>query len=168
MAALKRQDSIAARALEFLILTAARTGEVVGAEWVEINDNIWVVPGRRMKSGCEHRVPLSGPAMAILGEMLAVAGNASVVFTGRNGQPLALTTMLKMLRRIGYADITVHGFRSTFRDWCAEATNYPREVAEAALAHANPNRTEAAYRRGDLFERRRTLMEDWAELCSTL
>jgi integrase len=171
IALLRQQVGVAARALEFAILTAARTGEVIGAAWQEIDLQaaMWTVPSNRMKAGREHRVPLSAPALALLGEMAKVRtddGPASFVFPGmRRGQPLSNTAMLVLLRRMERTNVTAHGFRSTFRDWAAEATNHSGEVAEAALAHTLRDKTEAAYQRGDLFEKRRRLMADWAEFC---
>ncbi|HEY6433560.1 MAG TPA: integrase arm-type DNA-binding domain-containing protein, partial [Acetobacteraceae bacterium] len=165
MAELRDQEGSAARALEFAILTAARTGEVIGARWAEIDLNaaIWVVPGERMKGGVEHRVPLSEPALAILRPMQSFGTADGLVFQGSNKHGgLSNMAMLMLLRRMKRGELTVHGFRSTFRDWCAETTNYPREVAEQALAHVLTDKVEAAYRRGDLFEKRRRLMADWA------
>ena len=166
--ALKAQAGIAARALQFLILTAARSGEVLGARWGEIDPNakVWTVPATRMKAGREHRVPLSEPALAVLTEMAklrSVDKPDAFVFPGAaTDRPLSIMAMTMMLRRMKRGDLTVHGFRSTFRDWVGEATGTPREVAEAALAHAVADRTEAAYARGDLFAKRRRLMDDWA------
>ena len=139
--------------------------------WAEIDPGgaTWSIPGARMKAGKDHRVPLSGAALAILGTMAPLRDDASggwVFPGGRAGRPLSNMGMMMLLRRMGRGDLTVHGFRSTFRDWCAEMTNYPREVAEQALAHALPDRVEAAYRRSDLMERRRHLMEDWAKFCA--
>jgi integrase len=170
MAKLRAQTATAARALEFTILTAARTGEAIGARWSEIDiDNaLWTVPAERMKGGRAHRVPLSAAALAVLRHMLPLrpAGGDSFVFPGlRPGRPLSSMAMLKLLARMGHGDLTVHGFRSAFRDWCEEATHTPHAVAEAALAHAVADKVEAAYRRGDLFEKRRALMEDWAAYC---
>jgi integrase len=167
MAALRTREAVAARALEFTILTAARTGEILGARWDEIDfqTKVWVVPASRMKSGREHRVPLSRPAISVLKEMQA-RHQDDLVFPGdRHGKSLSNMAMLMVLRRIDRADLTAHGFRSTFRDWAAECTNFPREVAEAALAHVVGDKVEAAYRRGDLFEKRRRLMEAWAVYC---
>ncbi|MGA8653668.1 MAG: integrase arm-type DNA-binding domain-containing protein [Xanthobacteraceae bacterium] len=164
---IRQRDAIAARALEFVILTAARTGEVLGARWDEIDleNKIWTVPANRMKAKREHRVPLSATALAIV-KWLKVIQQNDFVFPGeRRNRPLSNMSMLMMLRRIGREELTVHGFRSTFRDWAAEQTNFPREVAEAALAHVIADRTEAAYRRGDLFEKRRSLMAAWAAYC---
>jgi integrase len=167
MAEVRDREGIAARALEFTILTAARTGEVLGARWEEMNiqDKVWVVPPSRMKAAREHRVPLSRAAIAVLKQMQALR-HTDLVFPGdRRGKPLSNMSMLMMLRRMGRSDLTAHGFRSTFRDWAAERTNFPREVAEAALAHVIGDHTEAAYRRGDLFEKRRRLMDAWAARC---
>ena len=166
---LRQQDGVAARALEFAILTAARTEEVLGAQWSEINlsERIWIVPPPRTKTGKttgkEHRVPLSDAAMTILEAMAQIRVDEHV-FPGRKGAlgHMALLRVLTALR----AGVKVHGFRSTFRDWAAEATAYPREAAEMALAHAIGNQAEAAYRRGDLFEKRRALMRDWALHCA--
>jgi len=166
MDGLRAQPGIIARALEFAVLTAARTGEVLGATWEEIDlDNaVWTVPAARMKAGREHRVPLSDAALALLRPLSAHP--EPLVFPGHKfGRPLGDLGMIKLLRRMGHAEITVHGFRSTFRDWVAEATDYPNEVAEMALAHTVGNKVEAAYRRGDLFDKRRGIMEDWAKLC---
>jgi integrase len=167
MVPLRSQEGIAARALEFLILTAARTGEIIGARWDEfdLKDQIWVVPGVRMKAGREHRVPLSGPALAILKKMNEIRESDFVFPGGRKGRPLSNMAMLALLKRIGRDDLTTHGFRSTFRDWAAERTTFPREVVEMALAHTIENKVEAAYRRGDLFQKRRQLMEAWARFC---
>ncbi len=170
MAALREREGVAARALEFLILTAARSGEVRGARWDEIDRQarIWTVPAERMKARRPHRVPLSDRALAILEAMRPLADDAAtgLVFPGlKRGRPLSDVSLAKVLKRMGRDDLTVHGFRSTFRDWAAEATAYPREVAEQALAHAISDKVEAAYRRGDLFEKRRRLMEDWASYC---
>jgi integrase len=156
-------------ALRFVILTAARSGEVRGCTWGEIDWGraTWTVPAERMKSNREHRVPLPAAALAVLAEARAHAPNGDLVFPGVRAQPLSDMTLTALLRRLQWTDdkgdtVTAHGFRSTFRDWCAETTDYPTEVAEMALAHAVANRVEAAYRRGDLFEKRRRLMDDWA------
>jgi integrase len=167
MAALKTRQAVAARALEFAILTAARTGEVLGARWDEVGlqAKVWTVPASRMKGGREHRVPLSPPAISVLKEM-QTRHHCDLVFPGnRRGKSLSNMAMLMVLRRMDRADLTAHGFRSTFRDWAAECTNFPREVAEAALAHLVGDKVEAAYRRGDLFEKRRRLMDAWAAYC---
>jgi integrase len=168
VAALRQQTGVAARALEFTILTATRTSEVLGAVWSEINpnDRVWTIPAVRMKAGVEHRVPLCDRAMKILKGLGPPSGR--YVFPGqRLRQPLSNMAMLMLLKRMQYESLTVHGFRSTFRDWAAEKTNTPHEVCEMALAHAIGNKAEAAYRRGDLFERRRTLMADWQRYCET-
>jgi len=166
---LRTQEGIAACALEFLILTAARTGEIIGARWdeVDLNEKVWVVSGERMKTGREHRVPLSGPALAVFKKMKEIGESDFVFPGGKRGKPLSNMAMLALLKRIGRNDLTAHGFRSTFRDWAAERTNFPREVVEMALAHTIENKVEAAYRRGDLFQKRRQLMEAWARFCLT-
>ena len=166
---LREREGIAARALEVLILTAARSGEVRGMTWGEINldEAVWIVPAERMKAKREHRVPLSVRVIEVLRSLPVVAGE--LVFPGmREGSPLSDMTVTAVLKRMGRGDLTAHGFRSTFRDWAAERTNYPREVAEAALAHTIENKVEAAYRRGDLFEKRRRMMEDWSRFCDTV
>jgi integrase len=164
MEALRGQEGIAARALEFLILTAARTGEIIGAQWdeVDLDERVWVIPEARMKAGREHRVPLSGPALAILQKMNEIRESDFVFPGGRKGNPLSNMAMLAVLKRMGRDDLTAHGFRSTFRDWAAERTTFPREVVEMALAHTIENKVEGAYRRGDLVQKRRQLMEAWA------
>jgi integrase len=167
---LRAQDGVAARALEFTILTAARTGETIGAAWSEVNlsDKVWTVPADRMKAVREHRVPLSARALAILsGPEGAHHSSRGFVFPGgKAAKPLSNMAMTEVLRRLACGDITVHGFRSTFRDWAAERTSFPNEVVEMALAHAVGDKVEAAYRRGDLFEKRRRLMAEWARFCS--
>jgi integrase len=169
MVGLRGQEGIGAQALQFAILTAARTGEVIGATWGEIDlqEKIWTIPASRMKAGKEHRVPLSGPALAILKEMgKAGAEPGAFVFPGgKADKPLSNMTMAAVLKRMERTDLTVHGFRSTFRDWAGEATAYPREVAEAALAHTIKDKAEAAYRRGDALEKRARLMAEWATFC---
>ena len=176
MAALRKREGVSARALEFAILTAARTNEVIGARWAEIdlNAKTWTVPATRMKASKEQRVPLCGAALKVLDEVRPLAllqgGKPSAnsqVFPGqRPALPMDGSALLKLLERMGHGDITIHGFRSSFRDWAAERTNYPRDVVEMALAHTIENKVEAAYRRGDLFERRRKLMTSWASFCS--
>jgi len=169
---LRAREAIAARALEFLILTAARTGEVIGARWNEIDllDKLWTIPASRMKAHREHRVPLSPRALAILEEIQAacqgVASDGFVFLGPKPGTPLSNMALLMLLRRMELDELTVHGFRSTFRDWAAERTNYPNHVVEMALAHAVADKVEAAYRRGDLFEKRRRLMQQWATFCT--
>lgn len=167
---LQARDAIAARALEFVILTAARSGEALGATWNEIDmlKKVWTVPAVRMKAGREHRVPLSPRAMTIL-EQFAEFGSEPedhIFPSTKRGRPLSGMAMDMLLRRLN-VDVTVHGFRSSFRDWCGEVSTYPREVAEAALAHVVGDATERAYRRGDALEKRRQLMEDWAVFCAT-
>lgn len=164
MADLRRRDAAAARALEFAILTAARSGEVRGMTWgeVDLDKALWIVPGARMKGGREHRVPLSEPAMAILTGMAAIRCDDFVFPGGRQGKPLSNKALLTMLRRMEQSEATAHGFRSTFRDWASETTQFPSEVVEMALAHAIESKVEAAYRRGDLFQNRRELMEAWS------
>ena len=167
MAELRRQEGIGARALGFMILTAARTSEVLGARWGEFNlsDRLWTVPAERMKSGREHRVPLSNAAMGILKKMDSLR-QGDLVFSGaRKNRVLSHMTMLNALARMGHTDLTAHGFRSSFRDWAAERTGFAAEVAEMALAHVVSDKVEAAYRRGDLFEKRRQLAEAWARYC---
>lgn len=168
MAELREVNGMGARALEFTILTAARSGETRGAVWQEIDleAGVWTIPPDRMKMKKEHRIPLSREAVAIL-EALPRLGDTDLVFTGTRGRPLSDATMTAVLRRMG-SDVTVHGFRSTFRDWASECTSYPHEVCEMALAHTIPNKAEAAYRRGDLFEKRARLMRDWAKFCGTV
>jgi integrase len=172
--ALRKQEGVAARALEFAILTAARTGEVLGARWGEIDlgQKLWTVPAPRTKTGKkEHRVPLSTAARAIIEGMHALRdeqqdGAALVFPSARHGTPLDNAAMLRVLAVMGHDDLTVHGFRSTFRDWAAERTSFPREAAELALDHAIGSQVEAAYRRGDLLEKRKLLMEAWAKFCA--
>jgi integrase len=167
MAELRTQNGVSARALEFLILTGVRTGEALGARPGEVKGKVWIVPPERMKGGKEHRVPLSEAALAVLAGMKDEG--AKFIFPGgKRGKPLSNMALLTVLRRMGRPGITVHGFRSSFRDWCAERTNYPREVAEMALAHAVSDKVEAAYRRGDLFIKRVRLMEEWARHCGTV
>jgi integrase len=169
VAVLRGQDGIAARALEFLILTATRTGEVIGARWDEIDleEKIWVVPSERMKAGREHRVPLSASAATVLEQMKKIRESDFVFPGGKKGKLLSNMAMLAVLKRIGRSELTAHGFRSSFRDWTAERTNFPREVAEMALAHTVGDKVEAAYRRGDLLQKRRQIMEAWARFCVT-
>ncbi len=151
-------------ALEFLVLTAARWGEVRWAEWAEIDRDgrVWTIPARRAKTNRRHRVPLCGRALEILEEAEALGeGDGPLLFTHGQGRPLHDSMLRRLLRELGIAAVP-HGFRSTFRDWAGEETDHPREVIEAALAHVVRNRVEAAYARSDLFERRRRLMDDWA------
>lgn len=165
---LRGTAGIAARALEFTILTAARSGETLGAQWAEVDwkARVWTVPAARMKAGREHRVPLSGRAMALLEEMKALdlADNPFLFPGQRTGKGLSVMALEMVMRRAKLTD-TPHGFRSAFRDWAGEETPFPREVAEAALAHLVGDEVERAYRRGDALEKRRLLMEAWAEHC---
>ncbi len=182
MASLKTQSGVGVQALRFTILTAARTGEVLGADWneIDLDRKVWTVPASRMKAGREHRVPLSDAALEILEQQrlswfevegrrhrkTASQGEGPVgpVFVGLlAGRGLSNMAMLSVLRRMGRGDLTSHGFRSTFRDWAAEKSSYPGELVEMALAHTIANKVEAAYRRGDLYDKRRGLMEDWAK-----
>jgi len=167
LAELRRQEGVAARALEFAILTVARTGEVLGARWDEIDiaNQLWTIPANRMKAGKEHRVPLSDAALAIVGTMQESRASDYVFPGAAAGRPLSNMAFLMLLRRMKRDDLTAHGFRSTFSDWCAERTAFPAEVREMALAHAVGDK-EAACRRGDLFEKRRQLAEAWAKFCS--
>jgi integrase len=167
MAILAQSKGVAARAAEFAILTAARSGEVRGASWEEadLDARLWTIPAERMKAGREHRVPLSTAAVALLSSIQRREG---LIFPGRSDNvALSDMSLTAVLRRMGRSDITIHGFRSSFRDWCAEAVgnSFPREVCEHALAHSLPDRVEAAYRRGDLLEKRVILMADWADYC---
>jgi len=167
MQQLRADKGSAARALEFTILTATRTSEVIQAEWSEFDlaRRTWVIPAERMKSKREHRVPLSAAALSVLQTLKR--RDPTYVFPGQKSHShLSNAAMMAALKRLNQNGITVHGFRSTFRDWCAESTNYPGYVAEMALAHALRDKTEAAYRRGDLFEKRSRLMADWARYCS--
>lgn len=161
-------SSISAQALEFTILTACRTAEVTGARWDEFDfvHKVWRVPGVRTKSGREHRVPLPSRALAILKEVPRIKDNPFVFHGAREGQHLSNMAMLELLRERRGDKFTVHGFRSSFRDWAAEQTNFPREIAEAALAHVLGDKTEAAYQRGDLLEKRRRLMDAWTRYVS--
>jgi integrase len=166
--ALRGRQGISARCLEFTILTAARTSETIRATWAEINwdDKVWTVPAARMKAGKEHRVPLAGRALEILQD-LNQRRESEFLFPGQKvGRGLSNMAMLKTLAVMGHGDLTTHGFRSAFRDWCGEQTNFPREVAEAALAHRVGNEVEQAYRRGDALEKRRRMMEAWAAFCA--
>jgi integrase len=165
MAEVRARDELATRALEFTVLTALRTGEIIAAKWAEVDiaAKVWTIPAVRMKAKREHRVPLSRRGMEII-ERLPRDGD--YLFPGDpKDRPLSNRAMLRMLDRLKRADVTVHGFRSTFRDWAAESTAYPNHVVEMALAHTVGDKVEAAYRRGDLFEKRRRLMEDWAKYC---
>ena len=165
MAKLRGRAGVSPRALEFTILTAARTGEVIGAKWseFEVDAKLWTIPAERMKAGREHRVPLTDRALAILE---GLPRDGEFVFPGaRKGKPLSQQAMLELVRGMRRMGATVHGFRSSFRDWANEQTSYPNELCEVALAHTVNNKTEAAYRRGDMMEKRRRLMADWATYC---
>ena len=167
MGLLAQSKGVAARAAEFAILTAARSGEVRGASWeeVDLEARLWTIPAARMKAGKEHRVPLSSAAVNLL---TAIQRRDGLIFPGRSDSvALSDMSLTAVLRRMDRSDITIHGFRSSFRDWCAEAVgnSFPREVCEHALAHSLPDRVEAAYRRGDLLDKRVMLMQAWAEYC---
>ena len=169
MAQLEEREAVAARCLEFAILTAARSGEALGALWSEIDlvAKIWTIPAARMKATREHRVPLSARTIAILQQMEPLR-DGDYVFAGqRRGRPLSSMALEMVLRRMRVADATVHGFRSTFRDWCGNRTSYPRELAEHALAHVIGDKAEQAYRRDDALERRRAMMEAWSAFCES-
>ena len=178
MAALRAREGISARAVEFCILTACRSGEVRGARWAEFDlaGKVWTIPAERMKARREHQVPLSDAALALLESM---PKDGEIVFAGIKGQPLSDMSLTAVIRRMNGDDkpvwvnangdgVTVHGFRSTFRMWAAETTNYPREVAEHALAHQLPDAVERAYQRGSQFTKRAALMADWAAFCMTV
>jgi integrase len=170
MADLRALEGVSARALELCILTATRTSEALNARWSEIDLDgaVWTIPAERMKMGKAHRIPLAPQAVTLLREASITKSSDGWVFPGaRAGRPLSDMALLMMLRRMKRTDVTTHGFRSTFRDWAAERTNFAREVAEAALAHAVGDKVEAAYRRSDLFEKRRRLMDAWATYCAS-
>jgi integrase len=175
MADLRKQEGVPGRALEFLILNAPRTTEVLKARPVEIDvaQKLWTIPEERMKAGKEHRIPLTDAALAVLEAVKPFRRDGDYLFPGRRrGKPLSNMAMLQLLRRMGCTDakghiITVHGFRSTFKDWASECTQFPSEVSEMALAHTIDDEVEAAYRRGELLEKRRKLMDAWATYCTT-
>jgi len=169
IAELHKRGGMAARALEVLILTACRSGEVRGARWAEIDldSKLWVIPEARMKAGKEHRIPLSDRVVEIIKTLPRLVDNDLVFPAPRKGV-LSDMTLGAVLKRMGRPDLTAHGFRSTFRDWAGETTAYPREVIEHALAHQLKDKAEAAYARGTLFEKRRSLMDDWAKHCETV
>lgn len=174
MRELEAVEGMAALALRFLILTATRTGETLNAQWseVDIDAAVWTIPAERMKAKREHRVPLTPEALAILRAVPRVAGEAWIFPGGRAGRPLSTMALLMAMRRLGYGvdgergPFVPHGFRSSFRDWCGEVSSFPTNVAEAALAHVLSDKTEAAYARGDLFAKRRRLMEAWSDWCN--
>jgi integrase len=170
MASLRAQNGVAAKALEFLILAVPRTSETIGARWAEfdLDNDLWTIPAERMKAGKEHRVPLSAPAVALINRLRNETDGEFVFPGGKPGRPLSDRAMLSLLKRMGRDDLTAHGFRSTFHDWASEQTSYPNEVVEMALAHSVGDKVEAAYRRGDLFEKRQRLMAEWAQFCGTV
>jgi integrase len=171
MARLDAEEGLGAMAMRFVVLTAVRTGEAIGASWPEfdLEKAVWTVPAERTKMGRVHRVPLSKAAVALLRTRHKATGGKGYIFPGMNPKkPLSNMAMLVTLRRMDREDLTVHGFRSTFRDWSEEMTNFPGSVAEAALGHIVGDKVEAAYRRGDLFDKRRLLMSAWGEFCTTL
>jgi integrase len=169
---LRSRESVGRLALHFLVLTAARSGEVRGATWAEIDlaSGLWTIPRERMKAGKEHAIPLSAGALAVLERMkawrnVAADAAAALIFPGaKHGKPCSDMTLTKVMRDMGLEAVP-HGFRSTFKDWASETTSFPNELSEAALAHAIGNKTEAAYRRGNLLEKRRAMMEAWADYC---
>jgi integrase len=165
MAELRQKAGVSARALELTILTATRTSEVIGAQWSEIDlqARLWTIPAARMKAGEEHRVPLSDRALDVL-STLPREGDF-VFLSNRAGKPISNMAMLELMRRMRGNGATVHGFRSTFKDWATEQTGYPNELSEIALAHKVSDKTEAAYRRGDMMDKRRRLMADWSKYC---
>jgi integrase len=167
VAKLREREAVAALGLEFTILTAGRSGEILGARWSEIDldTKVWTIPAERMKAAREHRVPLSEPALAILGKVNE-ARVSDYVFPGqRSGKPLSVMALEMVLRRMGIEDATTHGFRSAFRDWAGNETRFPRELAEHALAHVIGDKAEQAYRRSDALARRRELMDAWSLFC---
>jgi integrase len=167
MSQLREREAMSASALEFLILTTARTGEVLGARWreIDLDAGIWIVPANRMKGAREHRVPLSDRAIELLARLYNVRRGELVFPSAKPNRPLSGMAMEMCLRRMGVDGVTVHGFRSSFRDWAGDRTEFPRELAEGALAHVAGDDTERAYRRGDALERRRQLMQAWAKFC---
>jgi len=174
MRELQGKPGVSALALQFLILTACRTGEVIGAVWTEfdLEANIWTIPAVRMKGKREHRVPLCVETLAILNSLPRMAKNPYVFVGQRQGRPISNMSMLQLMRGMEYgvgggrADYVPHGFRSSFRDWAGEVSSFPRDVCEMALAHVIQNKVEAAYRRGDMFDKRRKMMEEWAKWCT--
>lgn len=171
MGALRIQQGIAARAFEFAILTAARTGETIGAGWSELNlaERAWIVPAQRMKAGKGHRIPLSARTLSIIKEMhgLRHADDGFVFPGGKPGKPLSNMAFLMLLRRMERSDLTAHGFRATFKTWSSERTSFQKEIVEASLAHTVGGKVEQAYMRGDMFEKRRRLMQQWATFCTS-
>jgi len=169
LARVRASEAVSARAVEFLALTAGRSGEVRGATWGEFDlDNaLWVIPADRMKAGREHRVPLPPRAVDILRKQREMTTSDIVFEGGRAGVPISNTAMTKIMRASGGGEATLHGMRSSFRDWAGDESHYPREIIESALAHAIEDKTEAAYRRSDALQKRRSLMEDWAKYCKS-
>ena len=167
MRALQEQESVAARALQFTILTGCRSNEVIGARFEEVDFKAkeWAIPGPRTKSGKPHRVPLSPEALHLIETMKEVSSGPHLFPGAGKGGPMGGMAMLQLLKRMGRSDLTVHGFRSSFRDWVAEQTSFPSFIAEAALAHVIADKVEAAYRRGELMQKRRKLMDAWASYC---
>jgi integrase len=174
LAEVSRLKGVSPLALRFLVLTAARTGEVIGAQWSEIDLEaaIWTIPASRMKAGREHRVPLPRAALLILDALPRIDGNPYLFAGARQVKPVSNMAMLQLMRGMGYGvrgdrgAYVPHGFRSSFRDWAGEVSPFPRDVCEMALAHVIENKVEAAYRRGDLFDKRRAMMEAWADWCT--
>jgi integrase len=168
MVALRDQPGVAARALEFAIHTATRTSETLNAMWseVDLDKKLWVIPENRMKAGREHRVPLSDAVLTILEEMKELRTSEYVFPGAKRNRPLSNMAMLVRLRRMRRDDLTAHGFRASFRTWAAERTNFQRETIEAALAHVIGDKTEEAYQRGDMFDKRRALMDAWSSYCT--
>lgn len=173
---LQNKNTLSANALYLLILTATRTSELLEAKWCEfdLKNAIWTIPASRMKSKVEHRIPLSSATMKILNALPSVENNPYTLPGSRIGRPLSNMTLLKLMRDMDYGvncskgDYVPHGFRSSFRDWSGEESSFPRDVAEMALAHVIENKVEAAYRRGDLFEKRRQMMQEWADYIDEL
>jgi integrase len=169
MAELPKRDAMTARALAFIILCGSRAGEGVGARWEEIDmsASVWTVPASRMKGGKEHRVPLSNQAMAILSDLLQLSNGdpTSLVFPGHTRRPLSIAGLDALRERMGVEKVTTHGFRSTFRDWCGDETDIPREISEGCLSHLVGNAVEQAYRRSDALEKRRAALQQWADFC---
>lgn len=170
MAELRIREGLGARGLEFAILTAARSGEIRGATWDEIDltNRLWVIPAERMKMQKEHRVPLADAAVELLQALPRVNGQVLLFPSSKVGTPMSDMTLTAVLKRMNRGDLTAHGFRSTFRDWAAESTNYPSDMAEMALAHSIGDKVEAAYRRGDMLTKRFRMMNEWAKFCGTI
>lgn len=170
MVKLRQQEGVAAKAVELAILTACRSGEVRGALWEEfdLDNGIWIVPPERMKAKKEHRIPLPEKAIQLLRKQKEQFPTGYVFPGMKEGKPLSDMSLTAVLRRMELNEITIHGFRSSFRDWAAESTAYPNEMVEMALAHTIGNKVEAAYRRGDLFDKRRRMMNDWSNFCDTV